>query len=316
MRLDRTSKRRREAGSTFVMLAVFIIALFGFAALSLDVGNVLREQRKANTGTDAGALAAVMLLTNIPQNVGSVTTEAGSISAANGVTSAEINASTEGSVQVGIWVNNQFLANTTTNGGLYNAVRVPARRTVPLNFGKVVGLATIFPAVRSVAALQPAGSVNNAVPFGVTIDQVTNHVFGETLTLNTADIGSGKQGKIDIANYQNTPDWTADMSSTNGCSCSVSVGDVPVIPGNAQVSQSFNALPTDAIFIMPVVSNTGFTGNNGVAEIVGFVLVQLIESHGNGVNWTATVKFLDNVVGTGGGGTCPPPCVPARDLVS
>jgi Flp pilus assembly protein TadG len=314
MQLDRTSKRRREAGTTFVIVTTFVVALLGFAALSLDVGNVLREQRKAGTGTDAGALAAVMLLTNIPQNVGSITAEAENIAAANGVTLAEINASTEGNVEVGSWVNDQFLANTTTNG-FYNAVRVPARRAVPLLFGRVIGLGTMNPAVRSVAALEPAGSVNNAVPFGVTIDQVTNHVFGETLTLNTADIGSGKQGKIDIANYQNTPDWESDMTNPDGCGCSVSVGDVPVITGNAQVQQSFNAIPVGSTFIMPVVSNTSFTGNNGLAEIVGFVLVKLISSSGNGVNWTATVEFVDTVVGTGGGGTCPPPCFQTRSLV-
>src|SRR5258705_3497384 len=57
-----TFKDRGESGGTLVMVTVSMAAIFGFAALSLDVGKVLSEQRKENVATDAGALAGVAQL--------------------------------------------------------------------------------------------------------------------------------------------------------------------------------------------------------------------------------------------------------------
>lgn len=314
--------KTNERGGTLVLVTIFTVALFGFAALSIDVSRVFQEQRHVNVGTDAGALAGVILLTNPPPHdstlVSMVVTEAQLIASANGVTATEVAAGARGGfpgqIQVGIWTNGAFLANATSSSGRYRAVRVPARRSVDLYFAKVVGLDNMRPAVSSVAGLDPAGSAPNVIPFGITIDQVTNHVFGETLTLNDPTLGSGKWGKIDVANYQNTGDWANDMDA-DGCGCTVSVGPVPVIPGNAQVVQSWAALPVGTELIMPVVSNTSFSGGSGVAQIVGFVKVKLVSSSGHGSNWTGEVQFLDTVVGGTGGGTCPEPCVSTRVLV-
>jgi Flp pilus assembly protein TadG len=315
--------QRSRRGGTLVLVTVFVVALFGFAALSIDMARVFQEQRHINVGTDAAALAGVSLLTNRPPHdstlVNQVVAEATAIADTNGVKAAEIAAGARngfpGAVQVGRWTNGVFQANQTTSSGRYTAVRVPARRTVDLYFAKVIGLGFMNPAVSSVAALEPAGRAANVVPFGVTIGEVTKHVFGETLTLNTADIGSGKQGKLDLAGYQNTGAWQNDMLSPDGCNCTVSVGPVPTISGNAQVPQSFNAIPPGTELIMPVVSDTSFSGNSAVANVVGFVLVKLLGSSGTGANWHATVKFLDRVVGEAGGGSCPEPCVSVRALV-
>ena len=43
----------------FVILVVFMVAIFGFAGLSLDVGNTLLQRKKIHEGTDAAAIAAV-----------------------------------------------------------------------------------------------------------------------------------------------------------------------------------------------------------------------------------------------------------------
>src|ERR1043166_954044 len=94
-----TKLRRDQAGTTFITIAFFMVVLVGFAALSLDVGNVLREQRKAHTATDAGALAGAL---NLPDKSNAVT-NAGLIALRNGVTGAEIEASDTGTIQVGSW---------------------------------------------------------------------------------------------------------------------------------------------------------------------------------------------------------------------
>jgi Flp pilus assembly protein TadG len=301
-----------QRGSTLLLVAMFMVGLFGFAALTIDVARVYKEKRHEQFGADAGAFAAVYLLTNSPAN-GAMTAaiqEATDVSGANGVTSSELTSG--GGVQVGVWANGQFTANITTNG-YYNAVLVPAKRNVGMTFAKVVGLGSMNPTVQSIADLETAGQVANALPFGVSLAEATNHSFGGTMTLNDTTIGSGKQGKVYITAYQDTGAWAADMN-TNGCNCTVSVGTVNTKSGNGQVDQSFNALSTGSIFIMPVVDQFSFSGNSGVANIVGFVIVQLVGSSGNGNNWTATVKFLAQVNGSGGG-SCPPPCAQTRAMV-
>jgi Flp pilus assembly protein TadG len=302
------------------MVAVFMVALFAFAALSLDVGNVLREQRKVHTGTDAGALAGVMLLTNNPPpTLEAIQARATLLAAANGVTTNEIANGAfrgyPGEVQRGIWAGGTFIANVTSNG-TYNAVRVPARRVVPLHFGRVVGLTQMTPAIASVAALDVAGTVANAIPFGISTNEFAGKTIGDTMILNDAGIGSGKQGKVYLQDYRNTGEWLAAMLSPNGCNCEVSVGPIPAQPGNAQVRQAFQAIGVGAQFLMPVVANFSFSGGSGIAEIVGFVLVEIVDFSGTGSNWSATVRFLREASGIRGGGRCPPgaPCEYARFL--
>src|SRR5260221_2199062 len=41
----RTCNSRRDSGSTLVTVTVFMVAIFGFAALSVDVANVFHQQR-------------------------------------------------------------------------------------------------------------------------------------------------------------------------------------------------------------------------------------------------------------------------------
>ena len=59
-----SSRPRRQSGSTLVLVTFFMAALFAFASLSIDVSNVYSLQRKAQSATDAAALAAVALCTN------------------------------------------------------------------------------------------------------------------------------------------------------------------------------------------------------------------------------------------------------------
>lgn len=70
-----------------------------------------------------------------------------------------------------------------------------------------------------------------------------------------------------------------------GCGCQVCAGTIPVITGNAQVANAFNAM--SGVFIMPVVNSFSVS-----AQIVGFVFVKLISSAGTGSHWTATLQLL------------------------
>ena len=134
-------------------------------------------------------------------------------------------------------------------------------------------------------------AVTGAIPFGITSSELTNISTGSIFAINDADVGSGKAGKINLANYLNTAMWLADMK-TNGCGCTVSVGSIPTITGNAQVSQAFSNISAGAVLIMPVVDQFAFSGNSGMGTITGFIVAQLVSSSGNGNGWHATLKLL------------------------
>src|SRR5437667_12891730 len=53
-------RKKDQSGSTLVMVAVFIIALFGLAALAIDVGNVYTHRNRIQDAIDSGALAGVV----------------------------------------------------------------------------------------------------------------------------------------------------------------------------------------------------------------------------------------------------------------
>src|SRR5579859_3289510 len=143
--------RHDECGAVVLIVVMFIVVLFGFAALSIDVSHVFQEERRAQAATDAAAYAAAALLTNAAEPKTAMIQEALNIASANGITTNEIQASAIGQIEVGRWdlTNQTFTADATP----YNSVLVPARRTVPLPFGKVVGFSQMTPTVKSVAML-------------------------------------------------------------------------------------------------------------------------------------------------------------------
>ena len=149
--------RRSERGSTLVLVTLFIFVLFGFTALSIDVANVYSQKHKAHDATDAAALAGVAKLA--PSGSASdAITEAEVIANTNGVTHAEITASNTGTIEVGSWDGTNFTANTAP----FNAVHVPAQRTVTNHFGRVVGFPLMTPVVDSIAEIGV-----HSVPYGI-----------------------------------------------------------------------------------------------------------------------------------------------------
>lgn len=307
---------RSEKATAIVIVTFFIVALFGFAALSIDVCRVFQQQRAINVATDMGSYAGAALLTNTPQSATAIRAEASAVTLANGVTEGEIAAAAlnglPGGILLGRW--NPTTRVFTPDATPYNAVRVPAQRPVEMMFARVVGLRFMTARTYSISALSPSGSVNDAIPFGISLAELAGKSFGDTLILNDAGIGSGKWGKLELRTYQNTGAWRADMT-TNGCGCVVSVGPTPTIQGNAQVRQAWAQIPIGSIIIMPVADEFDFSGGSGTANIVGFVVVQLISHSGTGNNWTGEVRFLDRLAGSGGGGLCDEPCIRTRVLV-
>src|SRR6266404_282845 len=130
-------------------------------------------------------------------------------------------------------------------------------------------------------------AVTGAIPFGIFSNEFAGLSTGGIFQINNDLILVGQAGKINLANYLNTAGWLADMTTT-GCNCIVSVGSIPVITGNAQVSQAFNSIGAGAILIMPVVNQFGVPQ----AAITGFIVAQLLGSSGSANNWSATLQIL------------------------
>ncbi len=308
----------RETGTTLVLLAVFIVALFGFMALSVDVANVLNRQRAANVGTDAAALAGVALLTNSPQSSTAVIAEATTIAAANGVTAAELAAG--GGIQLGVWTPasnpapGQPLGTFSVSGAPWNALRVAAKRTVQLAFGTVVGMTAMTPAVHSVAQIGSANNVPGLIPFGVTTNELNGVHWGDTITVNWQ--GSGNWGKLNLCdiNMSSNPNFNNYM--TNGVPCSISIGQqFDPGTGNAGVNNAFNArIAANPLVVIPVVNAFG-NGKSSKVTIEGFVVALLVSSGKNGSGWSGQIQILHGFTGNTAGGSSGPPYALARVLV-
>ena len=306
-----STKHGRESGSTLVLVTAFMVGLFGFAALTIDVGRVYKEKRHEQFATDAAAYAGAALLPSGTDD--DVRNEAINLAAANGVTTNEIQ--NAGTIELGHWDTNAL---TFTAGGVtpYDAVRVPAKRTVDMTFGKVVGMSSMNPATHSVAALGTAGRVASPFPIGVSTNQAAGQGVGYFMVLNSSDVSSGKWGALNLGGWQNGNEWQAN-ATIDGCGCEVPVGPYPVFTGiTSKITDAITALGLGAIITIPVVDNINTSGNKP-ANVEAFVTVQLTSFSGSGNNWTATVKFLAASNGDQLGGDCPPgtACTMARAIV-
>jgi Flp pilus assembly protein TadG len=296
----RIQRHQTERGSALVLVAVGMAALLGFAALSVDISHVYQQQRDIQSATDAAALAAANLITNPPAPDIEIIQEAVNLAAANGVSTSEILASNFGTIELGEWNGLAFTAGTKP----YNAVRVPAKRTVGLFFGPVVGLKQKVTAVHSVAVNgNKTTTLNGTIPEGLDLSKLDLPIWStNTITAGTSGGGSGNFGQLDLGG-----DWAANM--TSGCGCSLSIGDqVGTITGhNGNCGECTptgfqDRLNTGIPYaIMPVIG-TWPNGVSGPATIVGFVGVKILFVTGPGT-WSVTFQVvpIDVAIANGGG---------------
>lgn len=155
--------RKNDRGVTIVLVTVFAVALFAFAALSIDVGNVFVQRARLQEAGDSAALAAVRdwaggasasVVNQIGQN----------FSVANGVQTNEVL-----SVRVGRWIHasrtfEQLDPITATD---VPAVEVILRRNVAMAFARVVGMDAMAPRTVSVAIAGRASAAARVLPWAV-----------------------------------------------------------------------------------------------------------------------------------------------------
>ncbi len=287
--------RRTEKGNALVLVTVFMVALFGFAALSMGVALVFRAIRYMHTGTDMAALAGVQKLGDPAAAIA----EAALVAASNGVTAAEIAAGARngypGLIQVGNWNQSRPLATRfQPDGTPLNAVRVPARRVVDLIFGKVVGFGAMNPSVDSVAIIEICG-----VPVAADSATVDPLTVGSVFPLSVASPGNWRPIEICDTEMKGAKDVTEAIIA--GCCTGSGATGVPVNTGFEGVKDGYNARLTlgggALIFIMPVVDQFPKGGQSETVTVVDFILVKLVDATGSGFNFTITLEVLGKGLG-------------------
>jgi Flp pilus assembly protein TadG len=163
------SCRASQRGGTLVLVTVFMVALFGFAALSVDVGNVLVQRTRIQEAGDSAALASVVDWAT-GATAAAVAQRAKSFASANGVLTNEVK-----TVRVGKWDNSTktFTEQATFTSSDVPAVEVTNQRVVPTYFAKVVGLPSMSPRTVSVAVAAASRGAGGALPWSMCNDEPT-----------------------------------------------------------------------------------------------------------------------------------------------
>jgi hypothetical protein len=315
------SRAAGQRGSTLVLVTVFIVALFAFAALSIDVGNVLVERNRLQEAGDAAALAAVVdWATNAAASV--VVQRAKDFDRANGVKT------NEASVRVGTWdnANKTFIARDPLDSTDTPAVEVVNRRAVPLRFAGVVGMSGMSPRTVSVAIASEAGCIKGVLPLAVCVD--TNVVAQcDTMTLHFTNLDPGTNSCSAGASAPNfgaldlSPEpggGTAQFRDyvINGYTGTVCVGDCVNLktgnlganPANA-VQQRVAGLPPYNCTVNPasaapdnkrtaVIPKVASLNGTGCVKVEGFYVVVLDDPEDKGGQRVVEAKFVKILGGT------------------
>ncbi len=227
----------KQHGGTLVLVTVFMVALFAFAALSVDVGNVLVQRTRIQEAGDSAAMASVVDWATGATS-GIVAQRARSFASTNGVLSNEVK-----TVRVGKWdqTTRTFTEQATLTSSDIPAVEVTNQRLVPLYFARILGLPSMSPRSVSVAVVAAANAAGGVIPFGVCdtsgeiaasrCDPVTFKVdTGGGGTTNLCLLGPGNFGALDLGGNSGK-DFTYYIE--HGFPGTISVGCTYVsLPGN------------------------------------------------------------------------------------
>jgi Flp pilus assembly protein TadG len=138
--------RRDERGGTAIMVGLLLTVMFGFAAFAIDGSHLYAQKTMLQNAADSAARAAIHELPTLAN----VRTRAVAIAEINMPPAAygDVVISTE--VESGFWSNGSF---TVTNAPGANAVRVVARRDVPLTAAAVFGMTSSEVVAQAIALL-------------------------------------------------------------------------------------------------------------------------------------------------------------------
>jgi putative Flp pilus-assembly TadE/G-like protein len=298
---------KSDNAQIMAILALIIAGLLAVATLGIDVLDLYWNKNRLQAGVDAAALAGASYFGNVVFTAadprcnsysGNPQLAACTFALRNGIALAEIQ---------GITVNNATFTVTIT-----------AQRKIAAIFAKVVGIHEFTVGASATAALQALNSATGILPIG--LDSTTPYVYGQSITIHDSGCGPGCwQGlALQSASYGNTGGAAFQQNLSQGCACTLTVGDIvtsetgakvgPIIAGVAALvaagdasdpSGTFDShTPSDARAALLVL--TDWNGCNGSCSVpvIGFAAVWVVSASGSSIN----VVFIQQVeLGTGGG---------------
>lgn len=315
------SKLSERDGVALVIVTVFMVALFGFAALSIDTSNVLVARNQLQEGGDSAALAAVVDWA-AGSAVSTVQQTARNFASSNKVATNEVT-----SVKDGSWVNatRTFIETSLLIPDTVPAVQVTTQRTVPMLFAKVVGFSAMSPSTVSVAIAGRANAAGQVLPWSACQGDppVTPVKCAQIIVKNgNSCSGPGNFGALNLNPGHDQGDGAKNYNENivNGYQGLVRVGDYfypepgnMVGPTKQGLDERLKGLPdytctaTSAppnnkrLAIIPVTGNLG-NGKSDPVQITGFWIVSLSDPKAGQV----TVTFLEAFSGTEVDPTKPP----------
>ncbi len=164
MQLHKTRLRQRH-GATAVLVAVLIVLVGGMAAFAIDLARVYTGVNEMQTGADAAALAGAVQL----QRTASSPVSAVQTFAANNTAFGSAISLPAGDIEGGFWDPSAGTFTPSATWSTNNAVRVTARRTPSMAFGRLMGRSTVSanrPAIAWIANQQSRDCVK---PWGLDV---------------------------------------------------------------------------------------------------------------------------------------------------
>ena len=270
--------RRDERGQAAVLVAVAIVAIFGFLALVTDVGQFYLTRNRLQAGADSSALAAAQ---DLAQNKGQTVAR----TTANDYADRNITSTHQ---------------TVVTFSGPDVVVRINANQAT--FFGRVFGQATVAISAAATAGGAPVTGVGDLVPIAVPFSGIGSHVGSEhPATFNFGQDGSNSASEgmfwlVNFTNDQGVGESTYSEWIEHGYQDVVNVGDIMGGTGmkaglKSALKERMEEHPN---VIVPLYDFTETSGGNKNYHVVGFAEFVI-----TGYNFTGSNKNVRGYFTTG-----------------
>ncbi len=296
--------KRRDRGAVAVMVSVSMITIFGFTALSIDLGNAWQNRRQLVNATDASALAAAQEYALLGTGCGPI---ANSYVASNH----------DDAMLTSCTPSMGALAGDTTG-----YVVVSAETTVSYAFAPLIGIDSTLVASTTAARYGIPIRVGGLRPFGLCwelLQTIPEFVAWRASGLPESDPVVIEYSKDSNPNACNGSDpvpgnWaTIDLDGGANSNADIQYWTLEGFPGllgsgsyagdtgafSPSLASELQWLQDSEIkFGIPLFQSATGEGANATFEIVGFMSVQLIDynTSGSQENRSLTLKFVNATI--------------------
>ena len=294
---------RRNRGAVALIASVSMVAIFGFTALSVDLGNAWQNRRQLVTATDAAALAAAQEYAVLGNGCGGID----DLYVSKNHSSAVVNACTPSS--------------GASSGATSGHVLVTAESTVTYAFAPVIGVDSKTMASTTVARYGIPTSAGGLRPFGLCYDALVmlpefmswNPAVGPSTAVtieydksaqpNACNGGDPVPGNWATMDFDGGGNSNADIQNwtLNGYPDLVSPGPIPGDTGafSPSLSSELQSIQdAELIFPLPLFDAATGNGSNSSFNVIGFISVQVMDfqTSGSQGNRSLTLRFHAAVV--------------------